>query len=34
VPAPGLLFVTDVLPKGATGKVQRRHMPAAFLGAQ
>ncbi|GBF97305.1 hypothetical protein Rsub_09996 [Raphidocelis subcapitata] len=34
VPGPGLLFVTDALPKGATGKVQRRHMPAAFLGTQ
>lgn len=32
VPAKGLLFVTEALPKGATGKVQRRHMPAAFLG--
>ncbi len=31
VPGPGLLFVTEALPKGATGKVQRRHMPAAFL---
>lgn len=32
VPGKGLLFVTKALPKGATGKVQRRHMPAAFLG--
>ena len=31
VPGMGLLFVTAALPKGATGKVQRRHMPAAFL---
>jgi acyl-CoA synthetase (AMP-forming)/AMP-acid ligase II len=33
VPAAGLLFIADALPKGATGKVQRRHMPAAFLPA-
>lgn len=33
VPGPGLLFIADALPKGATGKVQRRHMPAAFLPA-
>ncbi|KAI8470710.1 MAG: hypothetical protein J3K34DRAFT_377006 [Monoraphidium minutum] len=33
VPGKGLLFVTETLPKGATGKVQRRHMPAAFLKA-
>ena len=29
---PELIFITDKLPKGATGKIQRRHMPAAFLG--
>jgi acyl-coenzyme A synthetase/AMP-(fatty) acid ligase len=34
VPGPGLLFIADALPKGATGKVQRRHMPAAFLPAE
>lgn len=31
VPGQGLLFIADALPKGATGKVQRRHMPDAFL---
>ena len=29
---PEQIFITDKLPKGATGKIQRRHMPAAFLG--
>ncbi len=26
-----MIFVTDVLPKTATGKIQRRHMVAAFI---
>ena len=29
---PEQIFITDKLPKGPTGKIQRRHMPAAFLG--
>ena len=29
---PEQIFITDKLPKGATGKIQRRNMPAAFLG--
>ena len=29
---PEQIFIADKLPKGATGKIQRRHMPAAFLG--
>lgn len=28
---PIMIFVTDVLPKTATGKIQRRHMVAAFI---
>lgn len=32
VQVPEQIFITDKLPKGATGKIQRRHMPAAFLG--
>eukprot|EP00887_Chlorella_sp_A99_P002168 scaffold21.g2168.t1 len=30
---PARLFFTDSLPKSATGKIQRRTMPEAFLGA-
>ncbi len=26
------MFVTEALPKGATGKIQRRFMADAFLG--
>jgi acyl-coenzyme A synthetase/AMP-(fatty) acid ligase len=29
---PEQIFITDKLPKGATGKIQRRNMPTAFLG--
>ncbi|MEW5317020.1 MAG: hypothetical protein WDW38_008353 [Sanguina aurantia] len=28
---PGQVFITDVLPKTATGKIQRRHMVSAFM---
>ena len=31
---PEQIFITDKLPKGATGKIQRRNMPAAFLGGK
>ncbi len=31
VQVPTLIFVTDVLPKTATGKIQRRHMVTAFI---
>ena len=26
------MFITDKLPKGATGKIQRRHMVGHFIG--
>ncbi len=26
-----MVFITDVLPKTATGKIQRRHMVTAFI---
>jgi hypothetical protein len=29
---PQQIFITDKLPKGATGKIQRRNMPGHFLG--
>ena len=31
VQVPEQVFVTDKLPKTATGKIQRRHMVAAFI---
>ena len=31
---PEQIFITDKLPKGATGKISRRNMPAAFLGGK
>ena len=29
---PERIFITDKLPKTATGKIQRRHMVAHFMG--
>lgn len=29
---PEQMFITDKLPKGATGKIQRRHMVGHFIG--
>lgn len=29
---PDQIFITDKLPKGATGKIQRRHMVGHFIG--
>ncbi len=29
---PEQIFITDKLPKGATGKIQRRHMVGHFIG--
>jgi acyl-coenzyme A synthetase/AMP-(fatty) acid ligase len=31
---PKVIYLTDALPRTPTGKVQRRHVAAAFLGGK
>jgi acyl-coenzyme A synthetase/AMP-(fatty) acid ligase len=31
---PDVVYIADALPRTATGKIQRRHMVAAFAGGE